>query len=152
MAAEVGDKAPGFSLPTDAWDNEVSLDETRSEGPVVLFFYPGDWSSVCTDQLSQVQEEIHSFEKRGAKVLGISADSPWSHRAWAEARGIDFPLLSDFNKEVIEEYGVKNPAGFAQRAYVVVDREGIVRAKRVEESPRDQPEVDDVLDDLDRAL
>lgn len=152
MAAEVGDKAPEFSLPTDAWDNEVSLEATRSEGPVVLFFYPGDWSSVCTDQMSHLQEEIGRFQERGAKVLGISADSPWSHRAWAEERGIGFPLLSDFNKEVIEEYGVRNPAGFAERAYVVVDRDGVVRARRVEESPRDQPEVETVLDDLDKAL
>ncbi len=103
MAAEVGDKAPEFSLPTDAWDNEVSLSDARQEGPVVLFFYPGDWSSVCTDQMSQVQEEIARFRDRGARVLGISADSPWSHRAWAEERGIGFPLLADFYKEVIEQ-------------------------------------------------
>jgi peroxiredoxin len=152
LAAEVGDKAPEFSLPTDSWDNEVSLKEARSEGPVVLFFYPGDWSSVCTDQMVQVQEEIGRFRERGAKVLGISADSPWSHRAWAQERGIGFPLLSDLNKQVIEEYGVKNPAGFAERAYVVVDRDGVVRAKRIEDSPRDQPEVEAVLDDLDEAL
>lgn len=152
MAAEVGEKAPEFSLPTDSWDNEVSLEDSRSEGPVVLFFYPGDWSSVCTDQMSHLQDEIGRFQERGAKVLGISADSPWSHRAWARERGIGFPLLSDFNKEVIEKYGVKNPAGFAERAYVVVDREGVVRAKRVEESPRDQPELETVLDDLDNAL
>lgn len=152
MAVEVGDKAPEFSLPTDAWDNEVSLLDARQEGPVVLFFYPGDWSSVCTDQMSQVQEEIGRFRDRGARVLGISADSPWSHRAWAEERGIGFPLLADFNKEVIEQYGVRNKAGFAKRSYFVIDRDGVVRAKRVEESPRDQPEVEAILDDLDKAL
>ena len=152
MAAEVGDKAPEFSLPTDAWDNEVSLSDARREGPVVLFFYPGDWSSVCTDQMAQVQEEIGRFQDRGARVLGISADSPWSHRAWAEERGIGFPLLADFNKDVIEQYGVRNKAGFAERSYFVIDRDGVVRAKRVEESPRDQPEVEAVLDDLDKAL
>ncbi len=152
MAAEVGDKAPEFSLPTDAWDNEVSLSDARQEGPVVLFFYPGDWSSVCTDQMSQVQEEIGRFRDRGARVLGISADSPWSHRAWAEERGIGFSMLADFNKEVIEQYGVRSKAGFAQRSYFVIDRDGVVRAKRVEESPREQPEVEAVLDDLDKAL
>ena len=152
MAAEVGDKAPEFSLPTDAWDNEVSLAVARREGPVVLFFYPGDWSRVCTDQMAQVQKEIGRFQEKGAKVLGISADSPWSHRAWAEERGIGFPLLADFNKEVIEQYGVRNEAGFAERSYFVIDRDGVVRAKRVEESPRDQPEVEAVLDDLDKAL
>jgi len=152
MAAEVGDKAPEFSLPTNAWDNEVSLENARREGPVVLFFYPGDWSSVCTDQMTHVQEEIGRFRDRGAKVLGISADSPWSHRAWAEERGIEFPLLADFNKEVIEQYGVRNAAGFAERSYFVIDRDGVVCARRVEESPRDQPEVEAVLDDLDKAL
>lgn len=152
MAAEVGEKAPDFSLPTDSWDDEVSLEGARKEGPVVLFFYPGDWSRVCTDQMSQVQDQIGRFQEKGAKVLGISADSPWSHRAWAEEQGIGFPLLSDFNKEVIEQYGVKHEGGFAERAYVIVDRDGVVRARRVEESPRDQPEVETVLDDLDKAL
>ena len=152
MAAEVGEKAPEFLLPTDSWDKKVSLEGARREGPVVLFFYPGDWSSVCTDQMAQVQEEIGRFQDKGAKVLGISADSPWSHRAWAKERGIGFPLLSNFNKKVIAEYGVKNKAGFAERAYFVVDKEGVVRARRVEESPRDQPEVEAVLDDLDKAL
>jgi peroxiredoxin len=152
LAADVGEKAPEFSLPTDSWNDEVSLEGVRRDGPVVLFFYPGDWSSVCTDQMSHLQDEIGRFREKGAQVLGISADSPWSHRAWAEERGIGFPLLSDFNKEVIEEYGVRNEAGFANRAYVVVDRDGVVRAKRVEESPRDQPEIETVLDDLDKAL
>ncbi len=152
MAAEVGEKAPEFALPTDSWENKVSLEAARREGPVVLFFYPGDWSRVCTDQMAQVQKEIGRFREKGAKVLGISADSPWSHHAWTEERGIDFPLLSDFNKEVIEEYGVRNKAGFPERAYFVVDREGIVRAKRVDESPREQPEVEAVLDDLEKAL
>ncbi len=152
MAAEVGEKAPDFSLPTDSWDNEVSMEGARREGPVVLFFYPGDWSRVCTDQMSQLRDEIGRFQEKGVKVLGISADSPWSHRSWAEERGINFPLLSDFNKEVIEEYGVKNAAGFAERAYFVVDREGVVRARKIESSPRDQPEVEAVLDDLERVL
>ena len=96
MAAEVGEKAPDFTLPSDDWENQVSLEEARSEGPVVLFFYPGDWSSVCTDQMGQLQEQIGRFGEKGATVLGISVDSPWSHKAWAEERGIEFPLLSDF--------------------------------------------------------
>jgi peroxiredoxin len=117
-----------------------------------LFFYPGDWSSVCTDQMGQLQEEIGRFEEKGAKILGISVDSPWSHKAWAEERDIRFPLLSDFQGEVVEDYGVKHDAGFAERAYFVIDRDGVVRARRVEESPGDQPEVEDVLDDLEKAL
>lgn len=152
MTAEVGQKAPNFKLPSDAWDSEVSLEDTRREGPVVLFFYPGDWSSVCTDQMGQLQEEIGRFEERGAKVLGISVDSPWSHKAWAEERGIGFPLLSDFRREVVEDYGVQHEAGFPERAYFVIDREGVVRARKVEDSPGDRPEVEAVLEDLDNAL
>ncbi len=73
--AAVGEKAPDFTLPSDSWDQEVSLEEARREGPVVLF-YPGDWSSVCMDQGGQVQQEISSFEEKGARVLATSVDSP----------------------------------------------------------------------------
>ncbi|MDP8952158.1 MAG: peroxiredoxin [Actinomycetota bacterium] len=152
MTAEVGQKAPDFTLPSDSWDHEVSLESARQEGPVVLFFYPGDWSSVCTDQMGELQQEIGRFEEKGAKVLGISVDSPWSHRAWAEERGIEFPLLSDFQREVVEDYGVKHEAGFPERAYFVIDEEGLVRAKKIEASPGDRPEVEEVLEDLEKAL
>jgi peroxiredoxin len=152
VAAEVGQKAPDFTLPSDSWEKKVSLESVRQEGPVVLLFYPGDWSSVCTDQMGQLQGEIGRFEEKGAKVLAVSVDSPWSHKAWAEERGIRFPLLSDFKREVVEDYGVKHEAGFPERAYFIIDREGVVRAKRIEDSPSDQPEVEDVLEDLEKAL
>jgi peroxiredoxin len=152
VAAEVGKKAPDFTLPSDSWDNKISLENVRREGPVVLFFYPGDWSSVCTDQMGQLQEEIRRFEEKGAKVMGISVDSPWSHRAWAEERGIGFPLLSDFQRQVVEDYGVRHEAGFPERAYFVIDEEGVVRAKKIEDSPSDQPEIEAVLEDLEKAL
>ena len=152
MAAEVGEKAPGFTLPADAWENTVSLVDYTEKGPVALFFYPGDWSSVCTHQMGELQAEMGRFEERGASVLAVSADSPWSHRAFAADRSIEFPLLADFNKEVIEEYGVKHEAGFPERAYFLIDRDGVVRAKRVESSPEDSPEVEAVLRDLDEAL
>jgi peroxiredoxin len=151
VSAEVGEKAPEFTLPGDDWENNMSLDEARREGPVVLFFYPGDWSSVCTDQMGQLQQEIGRFEEKGAKILGVSVDSPWSHRAWAEERGIEFPLLSDFRREVVEEYGVRHEAGFPERAYFVIDEEGVVRAKKVEASPGDRPEGEEVLEDLEKA-
>jgi peroxiredoxin len=152
VAAEVGQKAPNFTLPADSWDNEVSLESARQEGPVVLFFYPGDWSRVCTDQMGQLQHETGRFEEKGAKIMGISVDSPWSHRAWAQERSIEFPLLSDFQREVIEDYGVRHKRGFPERAYFVIDREGIVRAKKIEDSPSDQPKVQTVLEDLEKAL
>ena len=102
--------------------------------------------------MGQLQQEIGRFEEKGARVMGISVYSPWSHKAWAEERGIEFPLLSDFGREVVAEYGVKHEAGFPERSYFVIDREGVVRAKRVEDSPGDQPGVEDVLEDLGKAL
>jgi peroxiredoxin len=152
LAVEVGQKAADFTLPSDSWDNEVSLESVRREGPVVLFFYPGDWSSVCTDQMGQLQEEIGRFEEKGAKILAVSVDSPWSHKAWAEERDIEFPLISDFQREVVEDYGVRHERGFPERAYFVIDKEGVVRAKKVEDSPSDQPEIEAVLEDLEKAL
>lgn len=152
MPAEVGDKAPRFTLPADGWDNKVSLEDYTRDGPVALFFYPGDWSSVCTDQMGQLQAEMGQFEELGAKVLAISADTPWSHRAFAADRGIEFPLLSDFERGVIEDYGVKHEGGYPERAYFIIDREGVIQAKRVESTPKDRPEVEDVLGDLKKAL
>ena len=152
MAAEVRQKVPDFTLPTDSSNSKVSLERARRDGPVVWFFYPGDWSSDCTDQMGQLQEEIGRFEEKGATVLGISVDSLRSHKAWAKERDIRFPLLSNFQREVVEDYGVKHDAGFPERAYFVIDREGVVRAKRVEESSGSQSEVQDILDDLEKAL
>lgn len=152
MPPEVGDKAPDFTLPTDSWDTTVSLVDFTKDGPVVLFFYPGDWSSVCTDQLGVVQAEMDRFDELGAKVVAVSADTPWSHRAFAEQRGIEFPLVSDLERAAIEDYGVRHEGGFSERAYFVIDREGVVRAKKVETTPKDQPEVEAVLEDLRKAL
>lgn len=121
MATEVGEKVPDFTLPSDSWENEVSLEEARRKGPGVLFFYHGDWSSVCTDRMGHVQQEIGRFEEKGARVLGVSVDSCWPHKAGPEERGTGFPLLSDLGREVVEKYGVGYEAGFPERTYFVVD-------------------------------
>jgi peroxiredoxin len=152
LSAEVGERAPAFTLPTSDWNEKVSLDDLISDGPVVLIFYPGDWSSVCTGQLTQLQEEISRLRDQGASVAAISADTPWSHRAWAAARGIGFPLLSDLERSAVDDHGVRHERGHPERAYVVIDGEGIVRAKKIEESTGDQPEPDEVLSDLEKAL
>lgn len=152
MPLEVGERAPNFTLPTKSWDENVTLNELTREGPVVLIFYPGDWSSVCTDQMQQLQEQSGKFDEKGAKLLAVSADTPWSHKAFAEDRGVEFPLLSDFDREVIRAYGVEHEVGFPERAYFVIDREGVVRARKVEASPKDKPEVEEILKDLGEAL
>jgi peroxiredoxin len=116
-------------------------------------FCPGNWSSIYTNQMGQLQqEEIGCFEDMGAKVTGISVDSLWSHRAWSDERGIAFPLLSDSQRHLVEDYGAKHEAGFPERTYFVVDERGVVRAKKIEESPSDQPEIEVVLENLEKAF
>lgn len=152
MTVEVGDKAPDFRLPADDWQNEVSLGELNTDGPVVLFFYPGDWSSVCSDQLGFLQASLELFSRRGASVAAVSADTPWSHRAFAEQRELTFPLLSDLQGRTLADYGVRHEKGFPERAYFVIDGDGVVRTRRVEDSPGDQPPLNEVLADLDSVL
>jgi peroxiredoxin len=135
VTTDIGEKTPNFPLPSDSWENKTSLEETRQEGPVVLFFYPGDWSNVCTDEMGQLQQQIGRFEEKGARVVGLSVDSPWPQKAWAEVRGIGFPLLSDFGRGMLEEYDVKHEAGFPERAYFVIDQQSVVRAKRSRTHP-----------------
>jgi peroxiredoxin len=152
MTLDVGERAPDFSLPADDWQNEISLADLKADGSLVLFFYPGDWSSVCSDQLGFLQASLELFSERGASVAAVSADTPWSHRAFAEQRGLTLPLLSDLRGQVLSEYGVRRDEGFPERAYFVIDSGGVVQRRRVEDSPGDQPPLKDVLADLDAVL
>jgi peroxiredoxin len=123
----VGTQAPEFTL-RDANNDPVSLSDLRGN-PVVLVFYPLDWSPTCSDQLSLYQSELAEFERFGAKLLGISVDSIYSHGAWAAVRGITFPLLADFEPkgEVARRYNVYRPGdGFSDRALYVLDSQGII--------------------------
>jgi peroxiredoxin len=123
-----GTRAPDFGLRS-APDRTVSLDEFRGR-PVILVFYPGDWSPVCSDQLALYQELLPEFQRFDAQILGISVDGVWSHRAFAEDRNLEFPLLSDFEPkgEVARAYGVYSPEeGTSERALYVIDAEGVVR-------------------------
>ena len=151
MAAEVETKAPGFTLPADDWEYTVSPEKYTNRRPVALFFYSRDWSSLCTHQMGELQAGMGRFEENGASVLAINADSPWSHRAFAADQGREFQPLANFNLKVIEDYGVRYEPGSPECAYFVIDCEGLVRAKRVESSPKDQPEVEVVFEDLDKV-
>jgi peroxiredoxin len=122
-----GDKAPDFALNSTP-DQKVSLHEFRGQ-PVVLVFYPADWSPVCTDQLSLYNEIIPEFKKHDAKILGISVDGIWSHLAFAKDRKLTFPLLADFEPKggTAKMYGAyKEAAGESARALFVIDEKGIV--------------------------
>ncbi|HXG39849.1 MAG TPA: peroxiredoxin [Candidatus Limnocylindrales bacterium] len=131
----VGTPAPDFTLP-DSNGEPVSLSEFRGS-PVVLVFYPLDWSPTCSDQLSLYQAELPEFERYGARILGVSVDSIYSHGAWAAVRGLEFPLLADFEPkgEVARRYHVyRTRDGFSERALFVIDAQGTIRYAHV--SPR----------------
>jgi peroxiredoxin len=123
-----GMTAPDFSLVNASGAN-VSLIDYRGRS-VIIAFYPADWSPVCGDQLALYNEVIPFFEEYDAQLLAISVDGKWSHRAFAEQRGLSFPLLSDFEPkgEVAKEYGVyDDQAGQAKRALFVIDGQGVIQ-------------------------
>jgi peroxiredoxin len=123
-----GVAAPAFSLPSSPSTN-VSLSDYRGD-PVVLVFYPADWSPVCGDQLALYTELQDEFAKHNAKVLGISVDGPWCHAAFVEARKYSVTLLADFEPKgaVARNYGVYADAtGTSERALFVIDGAGIIR-------------------------
>ena len=105
MALQVGDKAPDFTLK-NADMEEVSL-RAQLDQNVVLLFVPLAFTSVCTAELCDISQGLNGYEKLGARVFGLSVDSPFSLKNWAEKEGIEIPLLSDFNKEVSAAYGAQ---------------------------------------------
>jgi peroxiredoxin len=123
-----GTTAPDFTLHSTP-DQNVSLREFRGR-PVILAFYPADWSPVCSDQLVLYQELLPEFQKHNAQILGISVDGAWCHAAFHKHRNIHFPLLSDFEPkgDVARRYGVYlDHEGTAARALFVIDESGVIR-------------------------
>ena len=125
MAASVGDNAPEFTLPGPG-GKTYSLSSYRGQ-PVVIVFYPGDDSPVCTKQLNSYNNELTAFEGVGAQVLAISAQDMDSHEAFASKYGFKFPLLADTDKAVATAYGTVGPLGFPRRSVFVVDGAGVIK-------------------------
>jgi len=125
MAASVGDNAPEFTLPGTG-GTTYSLSSYRGQ-PVVIVFYPGDDSPVCTKQLNSYNNELTAFEGVGAQVLAISAQDMDSHEAFASKYGFKFPLLADTDKAVATAYGTVGPLGFPRRSVFVVDGAGVIK-------------------------
>jgi peroxiredoxin len=127
-ALALGTIAPNFTLQSTP-DQRLSLAELRGR-PVVLVFYPADWSPVCGDQLGLYNELREEFAESNAVVLAISVDGVWCHAAFAKDRHFHFPLLADFEPkgEVARRFGVyRETDGFAERALFVLDKEGVIR-------------------------
>jgi peroxiredoxin len=145
-----GTRAPDFALP-DASTRVHRLADFRG-APLVLVFYPLDWSPGCSQQLDLYQHELSEFERRGAKVVGISVDSIYSHGAWAAVRGITIPLLADFNPkgEVARKYHVyRDVDGFSERALYVIDADGVIRYSEVSPFLHHIPDVYELMKVLD---
>jgi peroxiredoxin len=120
--------APDFALQTCPGET-VRLRDFRGF-PVVLVFYPADWSPVCGDQVTLYNEALEEFDALGAKILGVSVDSCWCHQAYAQAKKLRFPLLADFEPKgaVSRRYGVyRVQDGTSERALFVIDGNGIIR-------------------------
>ena len=127
-ALQPGTRAPDFELLATP-DQKVDLHHFRGR-PVVLVFYPADWSPVCGDQLALYNEILPEFNKHAAQVIGISADGVWCHTAYASSRKLHFPLLADFEPKgaVARKYGVyRHQDGVAERALFVIDGDGVIR-------------------------
>src|SRR5438445_9150785 len=145
-----GTMAPDFTLPSTP-DQKVRLSELRGR-PLILAFYPADWSPVCGDQMALYNELGEEFARFNARLLGISVDGVWCHVAFARDRKLHFPLLADFEPkgEVARRYGVyRADDGFCERALFVIDGDGVVRWSYV--SPVGvNPGADGILEALER--
>jgi peroxiredoxin len=145
VAAEikVGDPAPDFTLK-DQDQKDIKLSDFRGKKHVVLAFYPLDWSPVCTGENKCLSDDFPSFQSSNAEVVGISADSFFSHKAWADSLGLKHRLLADMHRTVSKAYGLYfEPLNCAKRATVIVDKHGKVAYVKVQEikTARDDKEI-----------
>jgi glutaredoxin-dependent peroxiredoxin len=156
MSIKVGDKAPDFTLVTLAADGPqiVKLADEIGKANIVLVFVPAAFTSVCTTELCDLSSGLNAYEALGAKVFGISGDSPFAQGEWAKKEGITIPLLSDYEHKVAEAYGIAYESflpeknlifgGVAKRSAFVIDKAGVVQYAEVQEHPKDLPDFEKV--------
>ena len=146
---EVGSEAPDFTL-LEAPGKTVTLSDEIQKGPVVLVFYPADFTSVCQEEMCRFRDVLADYNKLGASVLGISVDGLFSHKAFKEANSIEYPLLSDWDKDVITAYDIvlEDFAGMkevAKRSVFVIDTDRTIVYAWVSEDPGKLPPFDEVM-------
>ena len=143
MSADVGSNAPDFTLMNQE-RQPVTLSALKGH-PVVLAFFPAAFSSVCQTEMCTFRDSIASLGNATVQVLGVSTDTFFALKAWADQQHLNFPLLSDYNKDVIRQYGVVNPdmiglKDISKRAVFVIDKGGVVRHSEVLEDARNEPD------------
>jgi len=155
MAAEVGQKAPEFNL-FDQDKQERKLSDSKGHN-VVLAFFPGAFTGVCTTEMCTFRDRFDSFNSMDAQVFGISVDAIFSQKAFSDANNLNFPLLSDYKRETVNAYGVALPnfAGMegytaSERAVFVIDKDGVIRFKWIGENPGKEPDYDEVQRQVDK--
>ena len=144
MPVKKGDRAIEFKLPAKPRD-EVDLSQYIGREKIVLLFFPLAFSSVCTAEMCTMRDDWKQFENLGAKVFGISVDSPFVTDKFRQSENIPFPILSDFNKEVSRKYGVLHDdlmglKGVSKRSAFVIDNDGTVKYAWVTDDPKVQPD------------
>ncbi|MEO1133469.1 MAG: peroxiredoxin [Cyanobacteria bacterium J06639_1] len=142
MAVTLGKPAPDFTLPSDR--GSITLSAYRGKTNVLLAFYPGDFTPVCTSEMRCFAQDWSQFRGIGCEILGISADPIDKHREFARQLMLGFPLLSDRDRRISRLYGVDSLLG-TRRAYFIVDREGIVQYAHVELLPLFKREDEELL-------
>jgi peroxiredoxin len=151
MSATVGSKAPDFTLMNENRE-PVTLSSQKGH-PVVLAFFPAAFSGVCTKELCTFRDNMAKLNTAKAQVYGISVDTFFTLAAFKKDQNLNFPLLSDFNKEVIQAYGAYNPdmiglKGIARRSTFVIDKDGVIRHAEVLDDARNEPNYDKVFETL----
>lgn len=149
MAVKVGEKAPEFTL-VDTTLKPRSLKEFLGK-TTVLVFYPAAFTGVCTKEMCTFRDNLSQLSSIGTQVVGISADTPFSNKAFAEQNSLTFPVLSDYNREAIKAFGIAFPdlAGLkgltvAKRSVFVLDKQGVVKYAWVSEDPKKEPDYAEV--------
>ena len=148
MSATVGQKAPDFQL-VDQDKNTVTLSSQKGKN-VVLLFFPAAFTSTCTKELCQTRDELSYFNGMNAQVYGISVDMPFTLNKFRVDNNLNFPLLSDFNKDASTAYGciydnwILGLKGVSKRASFVIDKDGVVRFAQVLENASDYPDFDGI--------
>ncbi len=147
----VGDVAPDFTLKT-ASGATWRLSDFRGKKNVVLAFVPFAFSGVCSTQLPSYEADLNRFKDLNTEVVSISMDSTYALSAWAKSMNTSFPLLSDFypQGQVVDTYGVRHPAGMAERSLFVIDKEGIIRYIEITHTPGEMPDNVDLFEALSK--